>query len=163
MIYQNPQTETEAEELLEHLKNIHGGDLKPVECDALRAVFVETTYPGLRDLIGRTLVEAADEDLYPLLIQKLKENIHTDHIGHLIGCCTSYECSDDLQLFIDIVILKSGISVFGAIDVISNMKYIDENERVDAINKLVAYRDTLDKSHIKYESVEDLVLFLESE
>lgn len=156
-----PSDETEAEALLEMLKVTNGKTISEMDLPVLREVFLTTAYSGLRDAIADTLVEAEDEGLYPILIKKIKDVIHTRYVGNLIYAASSFDCSDDIQLFIDLLILKDDICFMQAFYVLPVMDSIDDDERQYALNKLHAYLNTLNSEHPKFTGVSDAIKVLE--
>lgn len=152
-MYLIPKSKNQAEALLEHLKKIHGKSIDKKELQTLRDIFSSTPYPGLRDCIAETLVEAEDEAFYPYLINKIKEVIHTKYVSNLIIAAENYNCAEDIQVFIDLVILKADICLAFAMRVVWVMEDIEGQECKYAINKLKAYRESLDPSSSKYEDM----------
>lgn len=160
MTYTHPTNETEAEALLEHLKEIDGKDLAPGDCDILRSIFIETEFPGLRDLIARTLTEAEDEELYAPLINKIKQNIHHNTISRLVSAAGNYDCSEDIQLFVDLIVLREDVSVLLAIDIINDMEDIDDKERFIAIDRLTTHLPQVEAGSLKHRFVTGTIEYL---
>jgi len=162
-MFLKPKNEADAGTLLEELKKLDAGKLREDDCNILREIMAETPYTGLRDLICLTLVEAEDEELYPYLIKKIKENIHTKYVSTLIYCASHYDCSDDVQVFVDLLILKSDMAFADAYGAFSNMDSIDDEELSYAINKLKAYLETISPDNNKYSDIEAVIEFLKKQ
>ncbi|MBA3828221.1 MAG: hypothetical protein H0X33_04730 [Taibaiella sp.] len=157
-----PNSESESLALIEYLETIDGKDISSDERKILLKVFDSTEHFGLRDFIGVTLIEIPEETLFPLLIKKIRENIHTKYVSTLIFCCSYYDCSKFIQLFVDVIIVKSDMCLADAMGVIRNMKKIDNYENEYATNKLLAYleEEKLYISESKQEDVTDVINFL---
>ncbi len=159
-----PQNEQEAEELLEMLKkNDISKKFDVKDAKTLRYIMDSTPYLGLRDLICIRLVEFEDEELYPYLIKKIKENIHTRYISTLVYCCSYYDCAEDVQLFIDLLILKSDMAFADALSVFLNMGTIDEEERKYAVNKLLTFLEIIGETDDRYNEINRVIRMLEKE
>ena len=79
-----PTDENESQKLLDFLEATDAKRLPDDDKEMLRNIFDVTPYPGLRNLITKRLVEAQDEDLYPHLIKKIKDVIHTKYVSTLV-------------------------------------------------------------------------------
>ncbi|RYE51944.1 MAG: hypothetical protein EOP48_17535 [Sphingobacteriales bacterium] len=154
-----PTNEIEAEALGIFLCDNNGKDLSEDDLVVLKEIFRETEYPGLRHTIADTMIEAADESFYEDLILKIKETIHTKFIGPLIYVAENYYCEKDLQVFVDIIILKDDMSMLDAMFTIDAMEQdrIPPLERMYAINKLNAHLDSLKETEEKYELVKGII------
>ncbi|WP_276134117.1 hypothetical protein [Polluticoccus soli] len=157
-----PRNEAESTELFEYLKKVDNQDLTVDERTILRTVFEKTEYAGMREIIARIMIDLEDEEMYSYLIRKVKACIHTKNVAFLVYCCSFYECSEDLQLFIDIIILKPSTDrcIASAVEVFKKIENIPEEERIYALNKLLAYRETLESYTEKYEDVSIVIDWL---
>lgn len=158
-----PTNEIESQNLLDFLEAIDVNTLSVDDKKMLRKVFDETSYPGLCNMIMQRLVDAQDEALYPHIIKKIKEVIHTKQVSNLVYFINNYECWEDFQVFIDLVILKSDMCLATAMGVVNDMsyEYIAAEEVQYGINKLKLYADSIPDNAFKLEHVQEVIIFLE--
>jgi hypothetical protein len=140
-----PQNEEEAKGLLEQIKLLDGKDLNEEDILELGSIAVNTAYPGLRDMIALKFSDSISTQCIPFLIEAIKKNIHTQYISTLIYACSHHDCSEHLQLFVDLLILKKDMSFIDSYYVIRNMNNLsDKMDNLYAINKLKAFLNNVE-------------------
>lgn len=157
-----PGNEGESQQLLDFLEATDAKTLSESDKAILRKIFDITPYSGLCNMIAKKLVEAKDEDLYLHLIKKIKEVIHTKYVSTLVYWINNYECWEDFQVFIDLIILKSDMCLATAMGVVNDMSYenISTEEIQYGINKLKLYLTTVAEGTSKNEDVQLVIEFL---
>jgi hypothetical protein len=153
MIYLNPKDEQEASTLLEQLKQKSGKELSSQEIETLGSIMVSSEYPGLRSLIALKFEEALDPVAAPFLITTIKKNIQTKYLSTLIFSCSHFDCSEDIDLFIDLLMVKTDISFYESIWAIKNCKSVTVEVKDYSIARLSAYLDRIGKEDKYYEDI----------
>lgn len=155
----NPLTDQEYLKCLSAVKALDPAKLTSSEILALRDIFYQSTYYRLCQEISIKLVEAEDEGFYPILIAKMRTLFSNRYLWTLMLRASSWDCSQDLDFFVDIMILRKDHCVILAKEIISEMEDIDEDDRNYAISKLTLYDQTIVHPEIK-SAVKSVLNFL---
>lgn len=148
MKYNLPKNDKELTDLHQYIKDIDGASLQTNDIVSLGKILVNTQSSGLRDVIAMRFIDAKNDLCVPFPIEAIKKSIHTKFISSLIYACSHYDCSDYLQVFVDLLILKSDMSFVDSWYVIENMAGpIEKGEIMYASNKLRAFIETVEESN----------------
>jgi hypothetical protein len=162
MKFKKPESLQEAEALLEKIKALDGAMFSDMDILDLGYIMLNVTedFRGLRSIIALRYSEANNRLCIPFLIEAIKRNIHTQYVSSLIHACSQYDCSEHLQLFVDLLILKDNMCFVDAYYVIENMKSLnDKLDKVYAVNKLKAFLEIVgDDFDLKDEVLEAIDL-----
>lgn len=163
--YQIPKNEQEATKLLEILNRLNGQSFNDKDILELGTIMlnVDDNYRGLRGVIAMRYSEADNKLCVPFLIEAIKRNIHTKYVSSLIYACSFYDCSEHLQLFVDLLILKTDMSFVDAYYVIEKMTLTDELDKRYAINKLKAFLNNVDEAYSLKNELGEAIGLLENE
>jgi hypothetical protein len=163
MEYNPPQDEQQLVALHECVKSVDPNSLNKSDIDSLGRILATSDSAGLRDIIAYKFSHANKPACIPYLIESLKRNIRTNHISTIIYACSNYNCSEYLQVFADLLMLKQDMSFVDAWYTIENMRGpVPDPEILYAVNKLKAFLASKDRAYHLYDEIEKAVRIIES-
>jgi hypothetical protein len=164
MKFQEPKNLQEAEVVLLKIKTLNGAELSDMDIEGLGNILKNSEYGGLRDAIALKFSETKNEKCIPFLVEAIKRNIHTKYVSTLIYACSHHDCSNHLQLFVDLLILKDDICFLDSFCTIKAMNKIEsEIERSYAINKLKAFLNFVDEDYEFWKGLNQAIEVLSGE
>ena len=130
---------------LNSIASLSPASLSEEKITELGRILVQSISPMIRDTIAAKFRESKNPLCLPYLIDGIKRNLNSRHVGQLISACEVFDCRDYLQVFVDVVILKSDSSILDAAFVIGESIhfYNTEVDRVFAIQKLELFLGTV--------------------
>jgi len=150
--------------LADHVNNLNVNDITDKDLKVLCYILITTDYPLLRDYIAIKLKKLNNEKCLPYLISAIKLNLNTKHINFLIDACQVFDCSKYIDLFTNILILKTDSSFLEACWVIENMKYIKKEDQIYSLNKLKLFYEMTHKfeDYKLGNALNDIIYYIDS-
>ena len=113
--------------------------------EELGKLLVLSDIPIIRNTIAAKFRENKNPLCLPYLVEGIKRNLNTKYVAQLVSACEAFNCGDYLHLFVDIIILKSDITLYHALTVIRECisAVNNETEALYAIQRLELFLTTV--------------------